>query len=522
MTKKIDPNYLLDELNLQGDIIRRMAKLLGYPREPIAAGLLAAPRVTSQDHEVLEALLSEMDERRMTRLRVEPHYVPPPTPDDVDKIDDLLDVLRRLPTRNDMAAILSAHEIGKEARKRQIEKNLLHVAVVSGPRGVNLKAMLSSLAGREVSSLDELTEEEMERYYDSWMPRLPDGLRQEWEAFVGSVQAKWKHAPLSVLADQYEIYLNEVLDAYAIGTPNEMFGDYEQSALSRFNEPNPDREAKNSRLDTFWKRSAKIVENNDYDPTKPWHSGSTTVDGEPRNVPYLIEIVFEPRQLDELRKEGEIVVCQASALEFADAGMGEHHLWHEGKVLGTVDGKIEAMLRGSVLWIAAVHRTNRWLGIGSTRMAALISLCAPQHMSQSEGRQMTDEEWRLLNQIASEKAVHGPETGWTDGGKRKAVIDMAAEENEKAYRAKYADDLTPKIARFYYIHIKTSDNRKARWHFDSKMAQNERCRMLSGLSELRNVMQGESSRDDDHNTYFVMPYTFEELTTVFGQFEELT
>lgn len=518
--KKIDPNYLLDELNLQGDVIRRIAKLLGYPRESIAAGLYAAPRVTSQDHEVLEGLLAEMDERRMTRLKVEPRLTETKEPDGVDQIDELLDILRVLPSQRNMAAILSAHEIGQEARKRRIEQSLLHVAVSAGPRGVNMAAStISATVGRDVTGLDDLTEDELEKYYDSWMPRLPDGLREEWKAFVESTQEKWATMPIDSLARRYAHYLNEVLEAYACGTQNEVLGHREMSGLSRFNEIDP----KTGYIKTrFWRHLAQVNPNPEFDGNKPWHAASQTVDGVAINPPFIIKITFEPAQLDELRKEGEIVVCRADELTFAPAGLGEYFINHgTAYIPGKFDGKIVEMLRGSKLWVAAVNGSGHWIGVGSTRMAALISLCAPQHMSQSEGRQMTDEEWSLLNQIASEKTAR-PEVGWTDGGKRKAVIEMAAEENEKAYRAKYADDLTPKIARFYYIHIKTSDNRKARWYFDSKMAQNERSRILAGLSELRNVFHGESSRDDEHNLYFVMPYTFEELTTVFGQFEELT
>jgi hypothetical protein len=407
MTKPIDPSYVLDEVEILGLLVERIAEHSGLLRHGESIQGVRLHPENSARH--VAGLFAELRERRETRHRVRstapyPRHAPH---DPFIEMEWLLDVLRTLPTTDNMRSILIAHSIEQHAKATEIEKQLTHTAVSAGPRGVKLP-MHHVTADGVTKRIDELTSEEHEEYLDSWGPRLPPDVLTKWRLAIAAIKNQYSSMEEYAVVRAYEEYLQWVLDSYATGASGGVFG------MAAYNEV--DRAATEERVlmtvykDTFWRRSAKIVENPEYDSSKPSYAVGQRIQApddpndpkfaglpsrwvtieHPVNPRYLIAIEFEPRLITEMPGAVSLYDLRTSALPEAV---------HE--VVGEIKEGYDFIAVHDRSWDAHPRDAeNLRVVVGKTKLEAYTRLAA-EPRSLPNGRSMTDEERRSLTLIGT-------------------------------------------------------------------------------------------------------------------------
>lgn len=473
--KQIDTYYLLEEIEILTGAVTHLADMTGY------AGLMKREK-RDESAVRLVALLDELQRRKDWRLRTtqRPPKEDAGNKDGLNNIDYLLDALRVLPSPENMAHILTAHEIERAAKEQRIAEKLIHTAMATTPVRVS----------RSPGQLEDGVE--------SWLPFLPEDLRAQWENTIESIAAKYSAMSPGNLLAAYETYLNDVLNAYATDSRHAAayWNELDEEAMREQNSSSPIFK------DTFWRRSAKLVRNRDHRPSEPWHAASKTVDNTPRNAPYLIEIVFEPRRLAALRAECDLVLYSAKEIEVVfsrsftdlyDIVLKNDDLPKEPIL--RVDGKFAELLKDPDAWLATLSTpAGKVFGIGRSKTAAMVSLAAPG----------------------------GPPSKSTESWQRWYHPDLllrAMTLEEKEGLSRVASD--PTVGQSYSLEIKTTDGR-LRMHLKTKEEQLVKGRMLAGLAELRGFAVPKDILSTDRLIYYSVPYSRKELTTVFGYiFEDM-
>lgn len=527
MTKTIDPKYVLDEVELLGLLVERVAEHTGLLRtgESIHGVRLQGEHSTR----FIAGLFAELRERRDTRARTRNAPALRHQRDPWIVFEEILESLQRMPTLDHMRAILVAHRIEEAAAEMKIENQLIHTAVAAGPRGV-----------RQVPS--NLSDEEFDKYVDSWAPYLPDAVRDEWNTRMEAIRSAVGSLDEEALIRAYESYLRWVLDSYAVGTNRGGF-----MHLSSFNE-RAEREDFGiwpGYKDTYWRRSVEIVPVPEYDSTKPSHAASQTTSNQPINPKYRVNLRFEPR-----------AVLEASGIvSLWDTRTGTPPKDILDRIAEVKDGYHFVATLSAGLHGEGTHA----IGVGQTILEAYVDLFPPHHAT--KGRPLTPEEMNELRVVSMvEDAVEAHAMGVEAAPSRSDttppnVARLTSEVTDFVHKlspaklqslrdvlfadAKYGDpipqkiefvaekgfNLTPK----YRIVILTSDpptGRQTYWYFPNREEWIERAQLLSGLNALRLGSTREERYApppiDETSMHYTMAYTMDELHTIFGPFEELT
>lgn len=547
MTKSIDPRYVLDEVEILGLLIERVAEHTGLLR--FGESVHGVRLHTERSARHTAALFQELRDRRDTRARLagQGPRVARSTVDATDPfeyMEQLLDTLRVLPTSSAMRTILTAHDIEQAAEEMRIDQQLIHAAVASGKRGIALRDIYPK-AGDRVS-IDQLTPEEREEYIDSWAPHLPEPIRSQWRAKVAEISDQYDQLDDDEIIECYEGYLQWVLDSYAVGTNKGSFH------VASYNERNHSGTSPIPLYkDTFWRRSVKIVPNPEYDSTKPSHAASQTVKNQPINPSHLIEIEFEPRGI----RDTDFVIS----------------LWdtRTGTPPAHIQELIGAMKEGYhfvVVESRGMHGEDPLrVAVGRTKLEAYTILVAgePENTSVTR-RTMTEAEQEELRKAASDPSLQidmslsptvpqhdlPPPRGATEEAIRNTLTGDVFIEMEKLSIAELEGLRDALVAHSKYgvvekhefvarehfkpvpkysIRVESTEpdkmigkHIKANWVFTHEGLWRERCRMLAGLCAMRGVFLEKSDQDTETHAHYTMPYTIDELHTIFGPYEELT
>lgn len=554
MTKSIDPRYVLDEVEILGLLVERIAEHTGLLR--FGESIHGVRLHTERSARHTAALFQELRDRRDTRARLAGQG-PRMARSMVDAIDpfeymeQLLDTLRVLPTPEAMRTILTSHKIEKLAEEMRIDQQLIHTAVAAGPRGVNLgdvyRKQVEVLAQMKGKTVDELTPEEREEWLiDSWAPYLPEPIRSQWQQAVDTTNNEISGLGVDELIKAYETYLQWVLDSYAVGTNKGSFH------VASYNER--DRSGTSpipAYKDTFWHRKAAIRVNPEYDPSRPWHAASRTVKNEPVNAPYIIEIEFEPRGI----RDTDFVI----SLWDTRTGTPPAHIQE-------LIGEVKEGYHFVVVESRGMHGEDPLrAAVGRTKLEAYTILVVGEPENTSVARRtMTEAEQEELRKAASDPSLQidmslsptvpqhdlPPPRGATEEAIRNTLTGDVFIEMEKLSIAELEGLLDALVAHAKYgvvekhefvarehfkpvpkysIRVESTEpdkmigkHIKANWVFTHEGLWRERCRMLAGLCALRGVFLEKSDQDTETHAHYTMPYTIDELHTIFGPYEELT
>jgi len=540
-------------------------------------------------------LLEELAKRRESRIKhpARPQKKRVGTRTIFQQVESYLQTLAKVPSEREMRIIVAAKAIQDRAEAMEISKHLQYKAVSMPTSVVTLDHL------RKQMDTPDSTSEDFEKYIESLGPDLPEPLRENWREAVLEINGRVRNMDERELLDNYQQYLNWVLDRYAM----------DPAFLGGFNRKEPvpeDYEPRNTLIsqahdpesgifhgwkyfDSFWNRAAQIMQTNN--PEKPWAAA----------------ILFQPLAYDR-HQDNSRVLCLEGLTHTEIVGLCALHDVPR-------DIMNEMISEGfSATWLASRFRDSveEW-GLFDTHLQALIWVCnIPQPkeppIDSHTRRELTEEDHKVLEQLADEPAISTMPEGFARDmatlSFRTYMREVEREEMEKRMppvekpsaeetgakapepeklvqlntsgvekftittdprgellyvsgKTEIINDILKNLTKLsteklldvqseltttvkydppeatrprhkdptYSIFVEStepgkSDRIRAKWLFVHEGLWRERGLMLAGLCKLRGVFPEKSDKDTGTSATYTMPYSMEELHTIFGPFEE--
>ena len=350
--KKIDPNYIMDEVSLIGDIV---------------LGALDRVSLRLQSPHFL-GLVDELRERKMlresTRYR---SYGAPAGEVTLRNIDDLLAALERLPLFDAAVAILVAEATKKRAKEMKLDQKMIYTAQSSNAPRTTLR--------------DEAHGEQREIIITQNAPFLPGDVQAEWDAEKVRIEQRFAAMSQFEIFEEYVRYVADTLRFYAMGPDERIIGLHAVTDLTAYNSPDPswtettEENLEHQYLDDFWVREVRTED----------HGGDWVNWNGEGQAPFSIHVLFRPRLKWPQKR---LIVTQTKDIEVvnrSDTGMIDFRMRDEDGHLtvASVHPGVAVELLASP-WIAFYFGSNFmpdvW-GPGATKMEAMVKAVHPEPLA---------------------------------------------------------------------------------------------------------------------------------------------